>query len=237
MKFLNGEELTEYVKGRQAHEVRALRQAWHIQPKLAIVLTGNDPISLADVRYKEQYGADILIEVAIHRVSKTELPDRVDQLNTDASVHGIVVLDSPDTVAPFSVIPEKDVEGLGEDAAFDGVLPVAVLWLLAGYNVDLQQGKKVVLMGADTPAGVHLRRMLEASEVLVSTIANPQEESAVLDDADILITATDTTSTLKPEMLKPGAIVVDAEGVHSLVVCALFQNVILAARQTIPAPS
>ena len=67
MKELNGSELAGFVKERQAKQVRALRQAWHIQPRLAIVTDTDNPVIETYMRLKQRYGADILIDVEIHR--------------------------------------------------------------------------------------------------------------------------------------------------------------------------
>jgi 5,10-methylene-tetrahydrofolate dehydrogenase/methenyl tetrahydrofolate cyclohydrolase len=75
MKILNGRELAGFIKERQAHEVRALRQAWNIAPKLAIIVTVDNPVIDVYVRLKQHYGADILIDVNIHRVAQAEVPN------------------------------------------------------------------------------------------------------------------------------------------------------------------
>ena len=70
VKLLNGRELAGYIKERQAREVRALRQAWDITPKLAIIQIKDDPVINTYVRLKKHYGADILIDVDIHRIDQ-----------------------------------------------------------------------------------------------------------------------------------------------------------------------
>src|SRR5262245_29782596 len=147
MKLLNGKELAGFIKERQAKQVRGLRQAGHIQPKLAIALTIDHPTINVYVRLKKQYGADIQVEVDIHRVAQDEAPALIKQLNQDPSVHGIIVqlpLERPDETEDIvnMVAPDKDVDALGTQARFDPATPLAILWLLAGYNVDLQ-GKRV----------------------------------------------------------------------------------------------
>ena len=67
MKLLQGTELAAYIKERQAKQVRALRQAEHIIPKLAIVQTSDDPVIATYVRMKQRYGSDILIDVEVFR--------------------------------------------------------------------------------------------------------------------------------------------------------------------------
>jgi methylenetetrahydrofolate dehydrogenase (NADP+) / methenyltetrahydrofolate cyclohydrolase len=70
MKLLNGTDLAEFIKERQAKQVRRLRQADNIQPKLAIVQTKDDLVINTYVKLKEKYGQDILIEVDSILLSK-----------------------------------------------------------------------------------------------------------------------------------------------------------------------
>jgi methylenetetrahydrofolate dehydrogenase (NADP+) / methenyltetrahydrofolate cyclohydrolase len=266
MKLLNGKELAEYIKERQAREVRALRQAWHVEPKLAIVLTIDHPTINIYMRMKKAYGADILIDVDIHRVAQDDAPALIKKLNQDDSVHGIIVqlpLERPEETEQIVnlVAPEKDVDALGKDAEFDPATPMAILWLLAGYNVDLQMGKKVLLVGRGKLVGQPLERMLKASEVNVWSVdRSTQDLKSETLQADIIITATGSPAILYSDMIKQGAVVVDAGvageegktvgdlapdvyerddltitptkgGVGPLTVCALFENVIHAARR------
>jgi len=91
IKYLNGSELAGFIQQRQAHEVRALRQAHHIEPKLAIVVTVDNPIIDIYMRMKQRYGEEILVDVAIHRIKQTEAVETIKLLNEDPSVHGIIV--------------------------------------------------------------------------------------------------------------------------------------------------
>lgn len=264
MKLLNGKELAGYIKERQAHEVRGLRQAHHVSPKLAIVLTVDNPVIEVYVHLKQRYGADILIDVDVHRVKQAEVPSLLERLNRDAAVHGIIVqlpLEDPGQTEELvnMVAPEKDVDALGGKAQFDPATPMAILWLLSGYNVDLQ-GKKVLLIGRGKLVGAPLERIFKNSGIDV-TVADRKTVDLKQEtlEADIIITATGSPAILYPDMIKPGAVVVDAGvasedgktvgdvapemyerddltitpakgGVGPLTVCALFENVIRAAR-------
>jgi methylenetetrahydrofolate dehydrogenase (NADP+)/methenyltetrahydrofolate cyclohydrolase len=265
MKLLNGRELAAYIKQRQAHEVRALRQAWHIEPKLAIVVTVDNPIIDIYMRLKERYGADILIEVDVHRVGQAEVSDLLATLNSDPAVHGIIVqlplADSTQTeVVVNQVVPEKDVDALGMDAIYDPATPMAIMWLLAGYNIDLT-GKEVLLIGRGKLVGAPLEKILTDSGVDVRVAdrktVDLSEETL---SADVIITATGSPAILYASMIKNGAVIVDAGvasedgktvgdvapdvyerddltitpvkgGVGPLTVSALFENVIRAARR------
>lgn len=269
MKLLNGSELAGFIKERQAHEVRGLIQAWGVTPKLAIVVTVEHPAIEVYMRMKQRYGADIQIDVDVHRVAQADAPMLIKQLNADKTVHGIIVqlpLEDPaqtDEVVDL-VAPEKDVDALGKNATLDPATPLAILWLLAGYNVNLP-GKKIVLVGRGKLVGAPLERMLKASGYDVEVVDRKTPDvPSVVSSADLIITATGTPGLVTSAMVKEGAVVVDAGvageqgktvgdlaedvyerddliitprkgGVGPLTICALFDNVIRAARGTISA--
>lgn len=266
MKILNGSELAEFIKERQAHQVRALRQAHDIAPKLAIVVTVDNPVIETYMKLKQRYGDDILVDVDIHRVHLTGVKELLNMLSNDDSVHGVIVqlpLSDPgqaDEVVNL-VDPDKDVDALGTNANFDPATPMAILWLLSGYNVELK-GKRILLIGRGKLVGQPLEKILKTSDLDVhvadrSTTDLKQETL----EADIIITATGSPAILKSDMVQGGAVVVDAGvasedgktvgdvaadvydrddltltpkkgGVGPLTVCALFENVIRAAQRT-----
>ncbi len=271
MKILNGSELAGFIKERQAKQVRALRQASAIAPKLAIVVAKDDPVIETYVRLKKRYGADISIEVDIHRVTQAEVPALIETLNSDDTVHGIIVqLPLEDTSQTDEIVnlvaPDKDVDALGIHPAFDPATPMAIMWLLAGYNVELR-GKRVLLVGRGKLVGAPLEKILKTSDVDVVVADRSTEDLAALcREADVIITATGSPAILYADMIKTGAVVVDAGvasesgktvgdlasdvyerddltitptkgGVGPLTVCALFDNVIRAARQAADAHS
>lgn len=264
MKLLNGRELAGYIKERQARETRSLVQSRHAQPKLAIVVTVDNPVINVYMRMKQQYGADLGILVDVHRISQADAPRVIAGLNADDSVYGIIVqLPLADPAKTEEVVnlvaPEKDVDALGEHATFDPATPMAILWLLSGYNIDLK-GKKVLLVGRGKLVGRPLERMLQASGVdawsVDRSVADLKAETL---KADVIITATGSPAILFPDMIKQGTVVVDAGvageegktvgdlapevyerddltitptkgGVGPLTVCALFENVLRATR-------
>lgn len=265
MKLLNGKEMAGYIQERQARQVRALRQAWAVAPKLAIVLTIEHPVIGVYVRMKQQYGAELLVDVDVHRVSQDDAPAKIAELNADPGVHGIIVqlpLERPEETEAIVnlVAPEKDVDALGINAQFDPATPMAILWLLAGYNIDLQ-GKRILLVGRGKLVGAPLERIFTDSglDVHVADRETPDLKAETL-QADIIVTATGSPAILYPDMLKPKAVVIDAGvaseggktvgdvapevyerddititpikgGVGPLTVCALFENVIRSAQR------
>src|SRR5688572_29916357 len=91
-KLLNGTELVGYIQERQARQVRALRQAHHIFPKLVIIKGVNaSPVIDTYVRMKQRYGNDILIESEVVTLDDGDMPSAIERYNDDPTVHGIIV--------------------------------------------------------------------------------------------------------------------------------------------------
>ncbi len=265
MKELNGRELAGYIMERQAKTVRQLRQSSGLQPKLAIIRTNPDPVVDSYMRIKQNYGRDIGVDVDVHTIDQSQALTLIDGLNADADVHGIIVqIPLPDVAQTDRVLSSvaggKDVDGLGVNARFDPATPLAISWLLAGYNVDLA-GKQIVIVGNGRLVGKPLAAMWLKSgyNVQVTDRATP-DLPAVVSTADIVVSATGVAGLIVPEMLKLDAVVVDAGvatdtnglvgdvaasvrempsititpskgGVGPLTVCALFENVLIAARR------
>ncbi len=217
MKLLNGKDLADFVKERQQHQAWGLVQAHGIQPKLAIIRTNPDPVVDSYMRLKQGYGEDIGIEVDVHTIDQSEAIKRIQELNNDSSVHGIIVqIPLPDPSQTNDVLnavaPEKDVDGLAVQTTFDPATPVAINWLLAGYNIELR-GKELVVVGYGRLVGKPLVRMWEQSG-LTAHIADrktPHDELVELTrNADILICATGVPGIITKDMVKPDVVIVDA---------------------------
>ncbi|MGH7197090.1 MAG: tetrahydrofolate dehydrogenase/cyclohydrolase catalytic domain-containing protein [Candidatus Saccharimonadales bacterium] len=263
MRILDGLQLAGFIKERQAYQVRALRQAHKIFPKLAIVRTNPDPVVDSYMRLKQKYGTDILIDVDVHTIKQSEAKELIKKLNADETVHGIIVqIPLPDPSETDGILnlvaPEKDVDGLGANPKFDPATPVAVNWLLVGYNVELK-GKKIVIVGQGRLVGRPLAKMWQDAGLDVRVADRKTEDlSSLVRSADIVVSATGVPALITPKILKIDAVVVDAGvatdknglvgdvapearerndltitpekgGVGPLTVCALFDNVIRAA--------
>lgn len=263
MKELNGSELAGFIKERQAKAVRGLRQAYGVQPKLAIVVTVEKPVIEIYMRLKQRYGADILVDVAIHRVAQAEALKTIQELNKDVAVHGIIVqlpLENPAQTDEIinAVVPEKDVDALGREAVFDPATPTAIQWLLAGYGVELRD-RKVSIIGRGKLVGEPLEKMLRSSQIDATAYEATDAIEDAVSSSDVIITATGSPGVLTSKMIPLNAVVVDAGvaveagkavgdlaedvyerddlkitpkkgGVGPLTVCALFENVIKAAK-------
>ncbi len=267
MRILDGRELADFVKERQAKQVRALRQARNTFPKLAIIVVGDNPVIDAFVNQKQIYGEDILIEVDVHKVVQADVADTIERLNENPEVHGIILqlplTDPTETDRLVALIaPEKDVDGLGPNAAYTSATATAIDWLVAGYNVTLRD-RVIAIVGHGRLVGAPLAKLWLGAGLNVTTYddttTNLQE---VLRGADIIVSATGVPGLITSSMIAPGKVVVDAGtaseggvivgdvaadvrerqdltitpprgGVGPLTIAALFDNVIIAAQKTV----
>ena len=213
MRELNGSELAGFIKERQAKQVRALRQAWHINPRLAIVTDVENPVIETYMRLKQRYGADILIDVEIHRVPAGGALEVIQELNNRDDVQGIILqlpISNSDQTEELleSIREDKDVDGLRKRAIFQAATPTAISWLLAGYGVDLK-GKKVAIVGRGRLVGAPLEKMWLKSDVDV-TVFEKGDDLSQLINYDIIVSATGVPGLIKSQMIKPKTVVVDA---------------------------
>lgn len=260
MKLLNGKDLADFIKERQAKQVRNLKQTYKTSICLAIVVLKDDPVINTYVNLKKRYGADIGVAVIEHRVNQSKAKELIKKLNTDPDVNGIIVqlpISDPDKTEEIVnlVSPAKDVDALGKNSILDPATPMAIMWLLAGYNIDLRH-KKIVLIGKGRLVGEPLAKIFKQSgydfEVIDRGVQDLKSHTL---EADLIITATGRPAILYADMIKPNAVVVDAGvasedgktvgdladevyerddltitpkkgGVGPLTVCALFENVI-----------
>lgn len=264
MKLLNGHELAGYIKERQAREVRGLFQNSHVKPKLAIIRTNPDPVVDSYMKLKQNYGADIGVDVDVHTIEQNNALELISKLNSDVLVHGIIVqIPLPDKTQTDEILaavsPGKDVDGLGPETRFDPATPMAINWLLTGYGVDLKN-KNLLIVGHGRLVGKPLQKMWESSGLKVSVADRKTKDlSSLTKDADVLVSGAGVPGLIKADMVKPEVVVVDAGvatdnnglvgdvasevrllpkititpekgGVGPLTVCALFENVIQAAR-------
>lgn len=213
MRELNGSELAGFIKERQAKQVRALRQAWHINPRLAIITDVENPVIETYMRLKQRYGADILIDVEIHRVPAGGALEVIQELNNRDDVQGIILqlpISNPEQTEELleSIQEDKDVDGLRKKAIFQAATPTAINWLLAGYGVDLK-GKKVAIVGRGRLVGAPLEKMWLKSGVDV-TVFEKGDDLSQLINYDIIVSATGVPGLIKSQMIKTKTVVVDA---------------------------
>ena len=214
---LNGRELASFIKQRQARQVRHLRQAHGITPKLLIItpLNASGPIN-AYVRYKQAYAADILVETEVAPTAEANMPAAIDRANNDPHVHGIIVqlpLNDPSQTDAIvqRIAPAKDVDGLsGPHAAYTPATAQAIDWLLAGYNISLDD-KQLAIIGRGRLVGAPLERLWRDRGLAV-TVCDRQTPNTteIIAASDVIVTATGQPHLITADMVKTGAVVVDA---------------------------
>ncbi len=215
MKLLDGSEVAQFVKERQAKQVRNLRQSWDTVPRLAVVQTVSDPVIDTYVRLKRRYAEDILVEFEYHKVEQSNIEQIIDDLNQRDDVHGVIIqlpLDDPSTTDHIVglVDTSKDVDGLGPEAEFDPATPTAINWLLTAYGVDLA-ARKLAIVGNGRLVGAPLAKIWQSSGYSVTVFDEDSTNMAAeLVEFDVVVSATGVPSLITSGMLKKGAVVVDA---------------------------
>lgn len=217
MKSLNGSEIAGYMKESQAQRVRAL-QTQKIQPKLVIIRDSDNPVITKYVQLKQAYGEDI--DVVVEDWLREDVEAAIQEANQDSSVHGIIVqlpLRDPSlTKIVEQIAVEKDVDGLGslaraeadEEIFFESATATAINWLLAGYDIRLEN-LKLALVGRGRLVGAPLERMWRDSGYAV-TVFRSKSDLSELKNFDVIVSATGVPHLIKDEMVKMGAVVVDA---------------------------
>lgn len=277
MKILNGAEIAGYMKENQAQQVRSLK-AQGVQPKLVIIRDSNNSVITKYVQLKQAYGEDIGVEV--EDWLREDVAEAIAKANADTSVYGVIVQlplkERELTDVVNQIAREKDVDGLGSEKRaelyhgvnnlseslapmFESATATAINWLLAGYDVKLA-GMRIALVGKGRLVGAPLLRMWQDSGLDV-TVFRSKSDLSELKDFDVIVSATGVPHLIKDEMVRTGAVVVDAGtasedgvlvgdvdekvrerddltaltpkigGVGPLTVTALFEHVIIAAKQ------
>jgi methylenetetrahydrofolate dehydrogenase (NADP+)/methenyltetrahydrofolate cyclohydrolase len=224
---LDGKALATRMQAELAQQVKTLQEKVGRPPGLAVLMVGDNPASAAYVRGKERACAKVgIASFGKHFPTETgqaELEQVIQTLNQDEQVDGILVqLPLPehlDSVALLNQIdPDKDADGLHPmnlgrlvrgEPGLQSCTPAGVMRLLQEYEIDLK-GKQAVMVGRSILVGKPLALMLLGADATV-TIAHSRtpDLAAITRTADVLVTAIGRTELITPEMVKPGAIVVD----------------------------
>ena len=210
MKILNGRELADFIKERQAHVVASMDK----KPALLIIRDSDNPVITKYVNLKIAYGSDIGVKVIDYRATSTDdIRDKILSANKDPEINGIILQlpikekDQTDSLTSL-IAPEKDVDGLSGQGNYDSATATAILWLLSAYDIDVAH-QKIAIVGRGKLVGAPLYKMFTASNYDVS-LFHRGSDLTKLNQYDIIITATGVPGLIASSMLKPGATVVDA---------------------------
>ncbi|MES2951629.1 MAG: bifunctional methylenetetrahydrofolate dehydrogenase/methenyltetrahydrofolate cyclohydrolase FolD [Pseudomonadota bacterium] len=225
-KIIDGVALSAKLRGDIANRVQTLK-ARGATPGLAVILVGEDPASAVYVRNKVKACADTGIHSVFEKyeasLSEADLLARINALNSDPTVHGILVqMPLPKHINPHKVIEAisatKDVDGYatlsaGElmtgQAGFRPCTPYGCMKLIETTGIDLR-GKHAVVIGRSNTVGKPMALLLLQANATVTVC-----HSATADigyhtrQADVVVAAVGKRNVLTADMVKPGAIVID----------------------------
>ncbi|MGY5151986.1 MAG: bifunctional 5,10-methylenetetrahydrofolate dehydrogenase/5,10-methenyltetrahydrofolate cyclohydrolase [Candidatus Nitrosopumilus sp. bin_6a] len=225
---IDGKIIAQSVKDRVKKAVTELKNQG-ISPCLATVLVGDNPASATYVRNKHKACEEVGIITKDHKldanITQSELTKIIDELNSDNTVHGILVqLPLPKQLDEFTttsrISPLKDVDGLTphnagllamKKAALVACTPSGVMEMFDHHGVDLE-GKNIVLINRSNLVGKPLYHLLlEKNATVITCHSKTKNLTELCQSADIIITAVGDRNrfTLTPQMIKEGAIVID----------------------------
>ena len=225
-RLIDGNALAASVRGELADRVNALK-AQGVTPGLAVVLVGSDPASAVYVRNKvaacEKVGMhSVKIEYPAE-VSQATVLAKIDELNKDASIHGILVqLPLPkhfdSELVLEAIAPEKDVDGFHAENVgalmqgqprFIPCTPYGVMKMLESAGTPLK-GAEAVVVGRSNIVGKPMAMLLMAAGATV-TVCHSQTRDLKFHTkrADILVAAVGKAKMITGDMIKPGAVVID----------------------------
>ena len=223
---IDGNALSRQLRTEVAERAAALK-ARGVTPGLAVVLVGDNPASQVYVRNKvkacEDSGLHSVLEKYDASMSEAELLARVDALNNDPNIHGILVqLPLPAHIDAQKVIeaisPAKDVDGFHIASAgalmtgmpgFWPCTPYGCMKMLESIGYDLR-GKHAVVIGRSNIVGKPMALMLLAQDATVTIChSRTPDLAAITRQADVIVAAVGKRNVLTADMVKPGAVVLD----------------------------
>ncbi len=225
-QLIDGSALSRQLRADVAARVQALK-ACGVTPGLAVILVGDNQASQVYVRNKvkacEDTGMHSVLETWPASMSEPELLARVDALNNDPTIHGILVqLPLPAHIDAQKVIeaisPAKDVDGFHVASAgalmtglpgFWPCTPHGCMKMLEHIGYDLR-GKHAVVIGRSNIVGKPMALMLlQANATVTICHSGTKDLAAHTRQADVIVAAVGKRNVLTADMVKPGAVVID----------------------------
>lgn len=230
MQIIDGKKISAEIKDEVKAEIAALKEKG-ITGNLAVIQLGEDPASSVYVRNKakacEYVGLGSLTYKMDALVSQEELLTRIEELNQDDSVVGILVqLPLPAHIDEDAVIdaidPSKDVDGfsvksvgalsIGKEG-FVSCTPAGVIQLLKRSGIEMD-GKNCVIVGRSNIVGKPMGMlMLRENATVTITHSHTKNLKEICSSADILIVALGKREFITADYVKEGAVVIDV-GIH-----------------------
>jgi len=225
-QIIDGVALSKQLRADVAERTLQLKSKG-VTPGLAVILVGEDPASQVYVRNKvkacEDCGIKSVFEKYDATLSQSDLLARINALNADSSIHGILVqMPLPKHIDPHAVIEaisaSKDVDGYSTLSAgelmtgkpgFNPCTPYGCMKLIESTGINLK-GKHAVVIGRSNTVGKPMAMMLLAANATVTIChsATPDMKAHTL-QADVVVAAVGKRNVLTADMVKPGAVVID----------------------------
>ena len=221
-KLIDGKAISKEIKQKLKEEVSLLKR----KPTLVVISVGNNAASEIYVHQKEKVAKDIgynFIHLAYDSVLEKDLIKKINTLNNDTNVDGIIVqLPLPESLNSNRIInsidSDKDVDGLtyinagkllNKEPCLVSCTPMGIMYLFQHEHISLE-GKNVVVIGRSNLVGKPLFNLLNNANATVTLChSKTRDVSMYTREADIVIIAIGQKGFLTKDMLKEGSIVID----------------------------
>jgi methylenetetrahydrofolate dehydrogenase (NADP+)/methenyltetrahydrofolate cyclohydrolase len=225
-QIIDGIALSRQIRAEVGHRAAALAGAGR-RPGLAVILVGDDPASAVYVRNKvkacQEHGLHSVFEKYEATLTESALLARIDALNADPAIHGILVqmplprhIDARKVIAAIDTA--KDVDGFSVRSAGElasglpglrPCTPYGCMKLIESTGVPIR-GRHAVVIGRSNTVGKPMALLLLQADATVTICHSATPDLAVhTRQADIVVAAVGRRNTLRADMVKPGAIVID----------------------------
>ncbi|MDI6602131.1 MAG: bifunctional methylenetetrahydrofolate dehydrogenase/methenyltetrahydrofolate cyclohydrolase FolD [Thermoanaerobacteraceae bacterium] len=226
--IIDGREISKKIREIIKNQVKAFDEELNLRPGLAALMAGEDPASVSYIKSIEKLCANAGIDFFWHKLnanaSESEILGEIDELNKDNNVSGIIVqLPLPKGVdvkkISHSILPEKDVDCfspintgklfLGEKVLLP-CTPKGIVRLIEEIGIETA-GKKTVVVGRSNIVGKPVALLMLQKNCTVTVChSKTQDLKKEVFDADIVVAATGKPGLITGEMIKHGAVVIDA---------------------------
>lgn len=226
-QLLDGKAVSKVLKEEIQQEVAQWKEKG-VNPKLAVILVGDDPASVVYAKSKQKVSENLGIAFELFTMPgdtpEAEVLGLIERLNQEQNVHGIMIeLPLPKHISKETVmkavLPAKDVDGVhpinrgyilsGEEGLFPAT-PQSCIELMLRSGVEIS-GKHVVIVGRGETVGKPLVFLILKHNATVTIChSRTPDLGAFTRQADIVVAAVGKAKLVKKDMIKPGAIVVDA---------------------------
>ncbi|SFX52250.1 methylenetetrahydrofolate dehydrogenase (NADP+) / methenyltetrahydrofolate cyclohydrolase [Thermoactinomyces sp. DSM 45891] len=225
-QLIDGKQIASDIRQELKEEVVQLQKEG-IRPGLMVIFVGDNPASQSYIRGKVRAATEVGIASEVLRmgegITETQLLDKIEELNQDEAVHGILVqLPLPKHIDELKVIeaisPEKDVDGftpINVGKMMTGLecylpcTPFGIMQLLERSNVTID-GKHVVVIGRSNIVGKPVSMLLQRANATVTMCHSRTPDLATFtQQADIIVSAVGKVGLITADHIKDGAVVID----------------------------